>query len=60
MKKLLAFCLFVLLCIQLASGLEPTHLVGAARYDITGPAAEVNMVSHFVLDYQVHNCHLHA
>ena len=38
-----SFC--VILHKTIASGIEPTYLVGAARYDITGPAAGVNMVS---------------
>lgn len=41
--KVLAFAT-VLLCVGLAWGDGSTYYVGAGRYDITGPAAEVEMV----------------
>lgn len=49
MRLLLSLCLStaaLLLSVGQSSGLGSTYLVGAGRYDITGPAAEVNMVGH--------------
>lgn len=34
-----------LLCLWRASYADTTYSIGAGRYDITGPAAEVEMVS---------------
>lgn len=40
-----ASTLLLLACSLLFTGLASAYFIGAGRYDITGPAAEVEMVS---------------